>query len=102
VVLEHLGELLADREPRAERRARVLEDRRDRGAAQRAQLPRREARELLAAETDRPRLEGRTGGEEPRDRERDRRLPEPDSPTSATVSPASTSNETRSTARVDP
>ncbi len=52
VQLQHLLELVADGEHRVQRRHRLLEDHRDLGAADVAQLPRRQRREVAPAEAD--------------------------------------------------
>ena len=101
---ERLGDLPADREHRVERRHRLLEDHRDVVAADVAHLALGQRRadrvpwKRIVPSTMRP------GGEAIR-RMIDSDvtlLPQPDSPTTASVSPGATENETPSTARTMP
>src|SRR5437016_3543220 len=101
--LERLGDLPADGEDRIQARHRVLEDHRDVVAADAPDLVVVHLQDVLTVEDDRA-LDDAAGGlrNETHQRERGDRFPHPDSPTSPRVSPASSSNDTPSTARTTP
>jgi hypothetical protein len=107
--LENLGDLPLDRVQGIERRHRLLEDGRHRlleddgdvVAANLADLALGQVHQLLSLEGDRPRrMVRRRIGRSFNTDSAVTDLPEPDSPTRASVSPLATSKETRSTASV--
>ena len=73
MLAQHLRDLEADAEHRVERAHRLLEDHRDLGAAQRAQLARRTLQQVLALEND-PAARARIPRQQAQDRKRGHRL----------------------------
>jgi len=98
-----LGDLAADRQNGIERGHRLLENHRDLVAAHLAHLRLGQAEQVAPLERDPPR-HGTSGGDAIRRRMESEvtLLPQPDSPTSASVSPGWTSKDTPSTARTIP
>ena len=100
---QRLHDLLSDRQDRIERGHRLLEDHRDVAAAHLAHLLVGEIEQVAALEQDAARGDaaGRLGSSR-MIASADTDLPQPDSPTIATVSPALTVYEMPSTARTMP
>ena len=89
-----LGDLGADAVHRVEARERVLEDHRDVLAADLPQLVRRQAQQVAAHEVDLARDHGALRLSSPMIARFETLLPEPDSPTTPSVSPRESVNET--------
>ena len=92
VAAQHLGDLEPDRVHRVERRHRLLEDHRHVAAADLAQGAVVEADDLAAADLDRAARRDAFSGSRPIIANAIVDLPEPDSPTIASTSPATRSN----------
>ena len=102
VALERLGEVILDPQQRVEARHRLLEDQPEVGPAQPAELPAAASRSGSGRRTSPRRRAAAPSGRSPRMPRPSVDLPQPDSPTSPTISPSSMSSDTPSTARTGP